>query len=322
MRDRDDRGGSKDGAPWGVAAWAAGILALLVVLPLTARRGLRERLATHWGGSGEPDGSLPLWAVVVVPAVIWAVLVAGAVVWRAARGWTTVVLASGGVLLAGVQVSVVRANLYAADWRDADSVTVGAAVTVAASLAAALAATRVGHRPRVAEKPAGEGPRMDIPAGERRVWLSRTVNPWLGLISAVAGVAAASVLLVGLSGLTETMWMLIVPLAMVSLAFLTCSSVRVLVTGRGVEAAFGPLAWPVRRWAPADIESARVETRTPAQVGGWGYRLSGLGTTVMLRSGECLVVRVKGKDFAVSVDDAERGAALLNSLTGMSAGRP
>ncbi|MFJ6646509.1 hypothetical protein ACIQPS_12715 [Streptomyces sp. NPDC091290] len=34
----------------------------------------------------------------------------------------------------------------------------------------------------------------------------------------------------------------------------------------------------------------------------------------MLRRGECLVVRVKGKDFAVSVDDAERGAALLNSL--------
>ncbi|KUM79494.1 hypothetical protein AQI70_08980 [Streptomyces curacoi] len=28
-----------------------------------------------------------------------------------------------------------------------------------------------------------------------------------------------------------------------------------------------------------------------------------------------LVVRAKGKDFAVSVDDAERGAALLNSLS-------
>ena len=43
--------------------------------------------------------------------------------------------------------------------------------------------------------------------------------------------------------------------------------------------------------------------------------MSGLGTTVMLRSGECLVIHSKGKDFAVSVDDAERGAALLNSLS-------
>ncbi len=50
--------------------------------------------------------------------------------------------------------------------------------------------------------------------------------------------------------------------------------------------------------------------------------MSGLGTTVMLRSGECLVVRtIKGKDFAVSVDDAERGAALLNSLIGQRSRR-
>ncbi|MFI9799887.1 hypothetical protein [Streptomyces sp. NPDC052302] len=40
----------------------------------------------------------------------------------------------------------------------------------------------------------------------------------------------------------------------------------------------------------------------------------GRSAPAMLRRGECLVVRVKGKDFAVSVDDAERGAALLNSL--------
>lgn len=51
-------------------------------------------------------------------------------------------------------------------------------------------------------------------------------------------------------------------------------------------------------------------------MGGWGYRLSGLGTTVMLRRGECLVIRPRqGAEFAVSVDDAERGAALLNTLT-------
>ncbi|MEI5099387.1 hypothetical protein RB200_13260 [Streptomyces sp. PmtG] len=86
------------------------------------------------------------------------------------------------------------------------------------------------------------------------------------------------------------------------------------MTEQGLEVAFGPLGWPVRRWAPGAIEAAYAEHRTPAQVGGWGYRLSGLGTTVMLRGGECLVIRAKGKDFAVSVDDAERGAALLNAL--------
>lgn len=76
------------------------------------------------------------------------------------------------------------------------------------------------------------------------------------------------------------------------------------------------LGRPVRRWQAAEIESARAENRTPAQAGGWGYRLGGLGTTVMLRGGECLVIRMRGKgeEFAVSMDDAERGAALLNAL--------
>ncbi|KIF06627.1 hypothetical protein PL81_06480, partial [Streptomyces sp. RSD-27] len=103
-------------------------------------------------------------------------------------------------------------------------------------------------------------------------------------------------------------------LALAALAVLVCSSVRARVTRRGLEVAFGPLGYPVRRWAAEDIESARAEERTPARAGGWGYRINGLGTTVMVRGGECLVVRAKGRDFAVSVDDAARGAALLNSL--------
>ncbi|MFI5672613.1 DUF1648 domain-containing protein [Streptomyces sp. NPDC051704] len=316
-----DRGGSKSAAAWGTAAWAAGILALLVALPLAARSGLDDRLATHWGASGRPDGSLPLWGAVLLPASIWTVLVAAAVFWRAARRWRAAVLLSCGVLLAGEQLAIVRANLHHADWRDADSVTVGAVVTVVAAAAAALAGALASRRP-TAPASLPQGPRMDIPAGERRVWLSRTTNPWLTLLAAVTGLVALAALLAGIGGLTKPMWLLIVPFAVVSTTVLACSSVRVRITERGLDVAFGPLGWPVRRWAAADIDRARAETRTPAQVGGWGYRLSGLGTTVMLRSGACLVVRSKGKDFAVTVDDAERAAALLNSLTAKPTERP
>ncbi|MDR7301766.1 hypothetical protein [Haloactinomyces albus] len=39
--------------------------------------------------------------------------------------------------------------------------------------------------------------------------------------------------------------------------------------------------------------------------------------TLRLRAGECLVVRyVSGGELGISVDDAERGAALLNTLVG------
>ena len=89
-----------------------------------------------------------------------------------------------------------------------------------------------------------------------------------------------------------------------------------LSLSEGLEVAFGPLGWPARRWPADTIASAWSEHRTAMQAGGWGYRLSGLGTTVMLRGGECLVIRTaKGKDFAISVD----GAALLNSLIGQRA---
>ncbi|MFE2147026.1 glycoside hydrolase family 20 zincin-like fold domain-containing protein [Streptomyces sp. NPDC059456] len=294
--------------------------------PRRARRGGAERGGPArrpplGGAAGRPAGSLPLWAAALGPAAIWAVLVAGAVLWRAARRLRGAVLAFGGVLLAGAQASIVRANLHHSDWHDADPVTVGAVVTVVAALAAGAVGALVSRRTAAPVTP-GQGPRMDVPEGERRVWLSRTANPWLSLLAAVTGVVALVALLVGVAGPAEPMWMLILPFAVVSLAVLACSSVRVRVGERGLDVAFGPLGWPVRHWDAADVEWARAENRTPAQVGGWGYRLSGLGVTVMLRSGACLVIRSGGKDFAVSVDDAERGAALLNSLAGSRARRP
>ncbi|MFG2989331.1 DUF1648 domain-containing protein [Streptomyces sp. NPDC048257] len=325
-KDRGGLAGLKSGPAWGTAAWAAGILALLVALPLAAHRGFEGVLATHWNAWGEPDGALPLWAVMLVPTAIWIVLVAGAVFWRAARRWRAAVLLSCGVLLAGEQVSIVRANLSHADWRDADSVLAGAVVTVVAAGAAGLVGMLVRRRPGSPALPGDGGPRAEVPPGERHVWLSRTANPWLYLLSAATGVVALAALLVGMGmgagDPAAPLWLLIAPFTVASLAVLACSSVRVRVAERGMDVAFGPLGWPVRHWQAADIEWARAENRTPAQVGGWGYRLSGLGTTVMLRSGECLVIRAKGKDFAVSVDDAERAAALLNSLTGARASAP
>lgn len=157
---------------------------------------------------------------------------------------------------------------------------------------------------------------MEIPAGERLVWLSRTSNPWLHLTAALTGLVAAAAVVAGAGGLIGWQWALIAPFAVASVLVLCCSSVQARVTGAGLEVSFGPLGWPVRRWTVRDIVLSRAERRTPAQVRGWGYRLSGLGTTVMLRAGECLVIHPRnGTEFAVSVDGAERGAALLNSLS-------
>lgn len=309
---------------WAAGGWIAGVLVLLVALPLAAGDRLPDRLATHWNaGSGEPDSSMPLWAATLLPALIWALLTAVVVLalWRTrgssggASGWAGATLGFSGVMLLGTQVAIVQANLDHAHWREADSVTGWVIATLLGAVAVGGAALLVGGRAPAAV-PAATGPTMEIPAGQRFVWLSRASNPWLRATAAVTGVVAVAAVVAAAGGLVDSGGAsLAVPFALASLLVLGCSSVQARVSEKGLEVGLGPWRWPARRWAAESLESARVETRTATQVGGWGYRLSGLGTTVMLRAGECLVIRTrKGKDFAVSVDDAERGAALLNSL--------
>ncbi|MFF3020102.1 DUF1648 domain-containing protein [Streptomyces sp. NPDC057939] len=320
--------GATGARTWGVGVWVAGIMVLLVALPLAAARRLPDRVATHWGGGdgGGPDGSMPLWAAALVPALVWALLVLGVLLARrlggpsATEGWAAAALLSGGVFLAGGQAAVVRANLDREDWRQAGSVTGQVVAVVAVGAAAALVGVLARRRRRAGEGVV-PGPVMEIPEGRRLVWFSRASNAWLQLTAALCGVLAVAGALAGLGGLVGAQWLTVVPFAVASVLVLTFSSVRARVGVQGLAVAFGPLGWPVRRWAAGDIESARVEERGPARAGGWGYRINGLGTTVMLRGGECLVIRAGGRDFAVSVDDAERGAALLNSLKA-AGGRP
>ncbi|MFF4444335.1 hypothetical protein [Streptomyces sp. NPDC001502] len=194
--------------------------------------------------------------------------VAGAV--RRAIGAVPV---SCGVLPAGEQVSIVRANLHHADGRDADSVTVGAVVTVVTAGAAGLVGVPVSRRP-ASPLSWGQGPRMDIPAGERRVWLASTENPWLYLLSAVTGVGALAALLIGLGNLAEPMWLVTVPFLFASVSVPACSSVRVRVTSRGRDVVFGPLGWPVRR---RDAGGHRVGTGREPDTGTPGHRDTGAG---------------------------------------------
>ncbi|MFE4975143.1 DUF1648 domain-containing protein [Kitasatospora sp. NPDC056651] len=309
------------GALWAAAAWSVGVLALLIALPLTARHRLPDPLATHWGGR-EPDGSMSLTAAALFPAAIWAALVLSLAALRRYRAEpaptvAATSLAAGGVLLTGAQSSVVHANLDRTHWQDAAPVGVEVAlVLLAAGLAgllAWLASRRHGGRP--APRPAAGAPPLEAPAGENFVWLSWTANPWLQLAAVVSGLVAGAAALTSASRLTDPHWFLVGTAAAMAVTLLLCSSAQARVTADGLTVGFGPFGRPARRWSPAELESARAEQRTAVQVGGWGYRINGLGTTVMLRGGACLVVRTRrGAEFAVSVDDADRGAALLNAL--------
>lgn len=67
----------------------------------------------------------------------------------------------------------------------------------------------------------------------------------------------------------------------------------------------------------SEILGAEVVTvRRIAEFGGWGLRTGATGRTgVILRSGPALqVTRTGGRTFVVTVDDAQTGAAILNTL--------
>ncbi|WP_225824321.1 DUF1648 domain-containing protein [Streptomyces naphthomycinicus] len=299
------------------------VTAVLAGLPWAAHDRLPGRLATHWSGGDVPDGSMPLWAASLFPAGVWLVIALALTVRPrrsrpAAHPWRAMTLAPTGVVLVGAQICVVRANLDHADWHAARQPLLGVVTLLFAAVAAAVAAWLL--TPRGPAAPAAPAAAPALPEDERLVWFSRAANPWLQLLAAVTGLIAALALAALAAGLAAPagLWPVCAVCAVTSLAGAVCSSVRATVSEAGLKVSFGPLGRPARHWPLAAIESARAEHRLPSQVGGWGYRLSGLGTTVMLRAGDCLVVRPRGRrtDFAVSVDDAERGAALLNALRG------
>ncbi|MFJ9694001.1 DUF1648 domain-containing protein [Kitasatospora sp. NPDC101183] len=314
------------GALWGAVAWTLGVAALLVVMPLAARGRLPEQMATHWSGS-TPDGSMSRTAAVLFPTGIWLLLaLLVATLFRFRPGQSRAVfagtLASAGVLLTGAQASVVHANLDRARWQDAEPMSWEVALIILAAGAAGLLAWLAARQPLAAPAALPPGaPLLELPPGERAVWLAHTANAPMQVVSALLGLGALAVLLTSATGLTDGFWPIAAVLALVATALLFGSSVQVRVTARGLHVGFGPFGRPARRFALADLESARVEERTIRQSGGYGYRINDRGATVMLRRGECLVVRTRrGTDFAVSVDDAERGAGLLNSLIAATAG--
>lgn len=306
------------GALWGAVVWTLGVLALLLALPQLAGDRLPDPVATHWSGR-DPDGSMSLTAASLFPAAVWLLTALGtgaALRFRPGRGRGAhgTVLAATGVLLTGAQTSIVHANLDRARWQDAAPMGIEVVLIIVAAGAAGVL-TWLATRP-AATAPAEPGtPVLDLPAGQRLVWLSSAANPWMQVVAALFGLLSAGALLALVGGLGMPDWPGIVLFGLSSVVLLLCSSVRVRVSPQGLDVAFGPFGLPARHLAPGELVSARVEQLTARQAGGWGYRAYRGGSTVFLRRGECLVVRTKrGTDFAVSVDDAERGAALLNAL--------
>lgn len=315
--DHDSPGNAgAQGGGWGRRLGAAGLLlaapVLVAVVTVLLHDRLPDPMPTHWNVHGEVNGTMTLAANLALALGISAVAALagiGVLIW----GWrnrgvavTAVLLGWVAWLLAVIQVG---SELIARDANRAADVTMSVwqvLLFVAISLipAVLLYLTLPAQSPPAA---AQDLPRIALEPGERVVWIGRCRSR---LVATVAGV----LLLVAV----VAVWLqLVVALVCgaVAIVLIGAHAITVRIDRRGVRVGWGPLGWPHHRYPLEQISSAEAAEIEPMSWGGWGYRLSGRGIGIVIRRGEGLVLHRDGKlDVAITVDDADQAAALVNAL--------
>ena len=317
------------------------VVLLLVLAPVAAlvvwlatHDALPDPIATHWQLDGDPDGfTSPGGFAAGMIAVSAAMAVLGSVVvtigsFRAGSGPIAGVLAwTAWVFAGGVGDALISAH-GVADAHDARSGWSHSVVVIVVGLVVALAVWRLTPIPPSSiDAAAVAEPSYRLSPGERAVWVgSASSRPLLRTGMVLVGVGTlglAVVALVTMLGVvspgTSTDGSVLISalvVIVVGLAAAWCHSITVRVDATGVTARLGGVPWPRFRVPLERIEAARAELVEPMQWGGWGYRVGGRrGSALVVRKGQGIVLARHGRpDFAITVDDAERAAELVNAL--------
>ncbi|MEU4835705.1 DUF1648 domain-containing protein [Streptosporangium sp. NPDC023615] len=309
-----------------VAGWFALVTVALAAPPLMLRERLPDPLATHWGVSGGPDGSMPFAAFLLFEVGVWAVVAGvplvsvlvrpGQLRRRSARMGLGALLGGSGLFFLGLQAVTLSANLDAPVWWRAAPLGWGALVAILGLVAGGwLGALAARPGPDDGPEATAGVRRLSLGADQRAVWVSSVRNVPLAALGGSLLAAGTGYVVFALLGGEGILWSVAGTLAFVGLVGLIFSSVRVQVTEEGIVLFYGPLRLPRWHVPIRRVERAWSEERYPSGVGGWGIRGLPGSVTVMLRGGECLVLGyVSGGRLAISIDDAENGAALVNTL--------
>ena len=287
------------------------LLAAIVLPTALAWSELPDSMATHWGFDGTPNGHMAPSVLLLLVAGLFAAVSLG--VWGASRRMPFEArsfiagLAGIGGLLAAVQWIAVDLNRGNVDWIEAGEfngihlLVVFAAAMVLGTIGWLLA----GPAAATEQSPARHsGPILQLEPGTSAVWSGRGRGVVLIVIGASVLVAAVAIWSVAS-----------LVLLAVALLVLVFSEVRATVSDAGVVVSLGWLGVP--SWlVPLDtITEAEVEDVSPMSYGGWGYRVRPGVRGVIVRGGPSLRLRRKDRpDLVLTVNDAERGAGLVNAL--------
>lgn len=288
-----------------------------------------DPMVLHWGVDGvDRVGSFSafltpfavLAAVICVPAILLALVVKGA----ARRGM--VGLSAGlATMMGGIAVGAAAIQLDAADAYAVGSPGAALMLPILASVAIGLLATWLAGsdapRPTSQAVP-DDAPRLpldgDAPSTDL-VWSAPLPAVPLAFPVVTIGVLLVMAILVGM--LSGDWWLLIFPVLMGAVMLVALGwHIRIDRDGLTMRAMLG---WPSYR-VPADeiVRADAVEIRPFAEFGGWGLRIGAQGTLgFVTRHGEgFLLERTGNRRVAVTVDDAARAAAALNTVADLARG--
>lgn len=331
---------AKRGAIWVGLVIPLALIAVYVVILLTWLPRLPNPIATHWSGSGAPDGfsnHTGFLAFTVgmsggMALLMGCIAVFGAgkgeiAVWSGMNRFMAAFSLTMSVSMGLMGVLIAQAQLGLPDSRNAGGV--GAAVAAAFGVGIVLGVVGWVVQPHV--HIAGPAKRAIEPVPlaetERAVWVGRArpSRMFVGAIGATLLAMALSTASIwaaaasGDEGSQSTFWIMVATTAIIAVLLAVTFAFRVRVDRNGLEAR-SVLGWPVFRVPADDVMQAVATKISPvAEFGGWGIRWAPGRLGLVLRTGEGVVVtRNDGRIFAVTVDDADTAAGLLETYANQS----
>ena len=297
------------------------ILVLTYAPYLIVRSDLPDRLATHFGFSGNPDGSMTvnefllITTIMIGTGLLFCAAIAGSRHAFPVSVAPTVGFGGGffAGLGAGIVVSTVLTQRGLGDWQEANAPWwIVLSVCGSATLVGALGAWLASFFPTTSELDvfSEDLPTMDLAAGRRAMWTGTLHNKYLSCLG-------VSVLLFGIVLAAGTLWWSFILTAFLGFFVLMFATLNVHVDRQGLQVKYGILPWPKTNVGIEKIATASVIDVRPVQWGGWGYRGSlklMRRAAVVHRAGPGIRLDLNdGKVFVITVDDPETGVALLNT---------
>lgn len=325
---------AKRAARWVGLVFPLTLLTAALVMVLVWLPRMPDPAATHWSGSGGPDGFGSPWTYVWllllvghgIVLMIWGFIeFSGRIpaaspkrpmaLWSANQRFLAAFSAGFAVLMTVTLLASVIAQLDIADAADAG----GVGVPVALGFGAWAVVSVIGWfvQPKV-EIRGGEGePALPLPLkdSERAVWFGevRPSKSFLLLMAVVIVAVVTSVVFV-FTVSSDTLSRVVIVASLVLVVVLTLLSTwfKVRIDAGGIEVR-SIVGWPVFRVRTNDIKHVEATQINPfPEFGGWGMRWAPRRFGVVMRAGEGIVItRTNGSIFAVTLDDSETAAKAL-----------